>query len=122
MNAEMISALRIHLTPVKTCNRGYKCWVRPDEIRRPGHCITTTAWHGITSLAFNGLKNNTVPSEYFHSDYMVLIVNKTGTQLTGILFVLGCIIISKILASLHQYHFILVILSAFHVLFLFYFD
>ena len=55
----MISVLSIHLTPIKSWNRVYKCWVRPelqhDVIRCPGHCIIATAWHDITSWALNRL-------------------------------------------------------------------
>ena len=55
----MIPALGIHLTCLKTLNRVYKCWVRPelqhDVIRRPGHCIITTSWDEM-SWACNRLR------------------------------------------------------------------
>ena len=49
----MISALSIHLTTVKSWNRVYKWWVRPelkhDVIKSPGHCKAATAWADTTS-------------------------------------------------------------------------
>ena len=46
INAEMISALSVQLTPIKTLNRVHECLVRSelqhDVIKRPGHCITAT--------------------------------------------------------------------------------
>ena len=43
----MISALSIHLSPIKTWNRVYKCWERlvlqHDVFRHCGNCITATA-------------------------------------------------------------------------------
>ena len=49
----MISALSIHLTPIKTWNRVYKYWVRPglqhDGIRCPGHYVTVTAYDHVIS-------------------------------------------------------------------------
>ena len=58
-NAEMISAFSIHLTPVKTWNRVYKFWGRPelqhDWIKCPNNCITATTCD-ITSWTLNRLK------------------------------------------------------------------
>ena len=45
-NAEIILALSIHLTLLKTWNWVYKFWVRPelhhDVFRHTGHCITAS--------------------------------------------------------------------------------
>ena len=51
INAEIISAVKIHLALLKTWNRAYKFWVRPelqhDMFRPADDCITASAWRDI---------------------------------------------------------------------------
>jgi hypothetical protein len=60
INAEMISALSIHLTHVKTWKRVYKWLVRPDiqhnVIIRPDHCVSATTWRDIMPWVLNSLR------------------------------------------------------------------
>ena len=52
INAEIVSALSIHLTLLKTWNRVYKCWVRPelqhDLFRSTDYCNCMT-WYQVIS-------------------------------------------------------------------------